>query len=45
MTIPYTEEELEFISRQMKEQNKKAAEVAKKRGYKKNPRIEEAKLK
>lgn len=43
--IPYTEEELEFISRQMKEQTKKAEEAAKKRGYKTDPRIEKAKLK
>ena len=43
--IPYTQEELEFITRTMKEQNKKAEEAAKKRGYKINPRIEKANLK
>ena len=43
--VPYTEEELEFITRTMKEQNKKAEEVAKKRGYTKDPRIEKANLK
>ena len=43
--IPYTDEELEFITRTLKEQNQKAEEAAKKRGYKPDPRIEKAKLK
>lgn len=43
--IPYTEEELEFITKTLNEQNKKSEEEAKKRGYKRNPRITEAKLK
>lgn len=43
--IPYTKEEMEFITRTMKEQNKKAEEEVKKRGYKKHPRIEKANLK
>lgn len=43
--IPYTQDELEFISRTLKEQIVRANEEAKKRGYTVNPRIEEAKLK
>lgn len=43
--IPYNEQELEFITRTMKEQNNKADEAAKKRGYKKDPRIVKANLK
>ena len=40
----YTEEELEQITKALIEQNKKAKEVAKTRGYKKDPRIEAANL-
>ena len=43
--IPYTPEELEFISRTMKEQQKKASDVAKERGYTVDPRIKAANLK
>jgi hypothetical protein len=43
--IPYTEEELEFISKTLKEQNKRAEEAVKKRGVQRDPRIAAAKLK
>ncbi len=43
--IPYTPDELEFITRTMNEQQKKAEEAAKKRGYEKDPRVEAANLK
>ena len=43
--MPYTEEELEFITRTMKEQIVRSSEAAKKRGHKVDPRIKEAKLK
>lgn len=41
----YTEEELERIRKGTLEQQQKAKDVVKKRGYKKNPRIEAADLK
>ena len=41
----YTEEELEIIRKQMVEQNQKASEAAKKRGYKMDPRIKASSLK
>lgn len=41
----YTEEELETIRKQMVEQNQKASEVAKTRGYQMDPRIKARSLK
>ena len=41
----YTEEELKLIQKNLVEQNERASEAAKKRGYKIDPRIEAAKLK
>ena len=41
----YTEEELKLIQEEMEKQIERATETAKKRGYKRNPRIEAANLK
>lgn len=41
----YSEEELKLIQEQMIKQTQLASEAAKKRGYKRDPRIEAANLK